>query len=73
MVGTSGRPRKRFGVVTASATQLAFLDEARDGRHGREQRIDLAAEQVGHHRAAALVGHVEQVDAREHLQQLAER
>ncbi len=39
-------------------------------RRGIDQQLDLAAEQVGHRRPAALVWHHQQVDARLRLQQL---
>src|SRR5262249_19864222 len=40
-------------------------------RRGAEQNLHLSAKQVGHHRSAATIGHVNQVDAGHHLEKLA--
>jgi hypothetical protein len=63
-----------FGALQARLRDgdgLAALHVRRGGRHGVEAVLHLAADQVGEHRAGALVRHVDRLDAglqHEHLQ-----
>jgi hypothetical protein len=57
-VGTSGSADERLRGRHGQRPQLAGLDVRQHRRHGVEGHRDLAAEQVGHQRAAALVGDV---------------
>ncbi len=62
-VGTSGSTDERFAVVTASARSLPAWMCGSTGVMVSKDIVDLAAEQVGGQRAAALVGHVQHLDA----------
>ena len=66
-----GQRRRRLRRRDAERLELAGLDVRDRRRYVREHHRDLAAEQVGHGCGAALVGHVDHVDAREALEELA--
>ena len=70
-VGTSGSAALRFAVVTPSALQLAGPHELDRARQVVEQRVHLAGHQVRIDAGRALVGHVQDVEPRHHLEQLA--
>ena len=59
------------GVVTAIARSLPSRIWPVTVGIAAKSAVDVTAEQIGHHRAAALVGDVQHVDAGEHLQELA--
>jgi hypothetical protein len=69
IVGTSGRLGLRVVLVTPGP-HLAGLDVLVRGADAFEQQLHLAAQQVGHRRGAAAVGHVHVVDLRHVLEQL---
>ena len=50
---------------------LAGLDMRHRRGAGLDRHLDLPADQVGHHRRAALVGHVHDIDARHRAEHLA--
>jgi hypothetical protein len=58
MVGTSGSRRRALGAGDREGAQLACLDVGHAGVDVHEGRVDLAAEEVGQRRRAALVGDV---------------
>ncbi len=69
-VGVSGSAA-RAGADHRDGTQLPGLHLWQHGRHGREDHARLAAEQIVDRRRVALVGHVDDVDLGDRLEQFA--
>ena len=67
----SGSASERVAVVTASARSLPALICSSDDSMGSNANVQLAAHEIGQHRRRAAIGHVHDVDAGHHLEQLA--
>ena len=70
MVGV-GEQLEPFGACHRDRPQLAGADLRQCRHHHVDADLHLPADQIGHHRRAAAIGHVHHVDAGHHLEQLA--